>query len=237
MLKTSFYIMSVVLCMACNMEQKQPTDTLNKQTFNYKNFELKPGDLLFQDSDCGPFCESIEKVTKGIYGSSFSHVGMVISKNDSSLSIVEAITEGVVETSLDSFFIRSFDHDNNSKVAVGRLNDEYLHLIPKALNFAKSKIGIAYDGVFDINNEDYYCSELIYYAFAYANNNEPVFSLQPMTFKDPATDKTFPIWADYFNDLNMEIPEGKPGLNPGGMSMSKHIKMVYFYGKPDGYNR
>ena len=56
-----------------------------------------------------------------------------------------------------------------------------------------------------------------------------------MTYKDPATNSTFPIWADYFQDLNVPIPEGEPGLNPGGMSTSDYIDIVHFYGKPEGY--
>ncbi|MHC4724324.1 MAG: hypothetical protein ACYS9V_08765 [Planctomycetota bacterium] len=40
-------------------------------------FEPKEGDLLFQDLDCGPLCDAIEKVTTGYQGSNFSHVGIL----------------------------------------------------------------------------------------------------------------------------------------------------------------
>ena len=88
-------------------------------TKNNEKFNLKEGDILFQDSDCGPFCESIEKVTFGYKGSKFSHVGMVIYNDSSELIVIEAISEGVVKTSLHDFLNRSFDAKNNPKVVVG----------------------------------------------------------------------------------------------------------------------
>ena len=160
---------------------------------------------------------------------------MVIPKGEGKYVILEAVTEGVVETALDSFFVRSFDENNNSKVVVGRMKNEHKHLIPNAIEFAKTKLGLAYDEVFDINNNKYYCSELIYDAFKFANNDEPIFQLQKMTYKDPETNELFPIWEEYFKKLKVAVPEGEPGLNPGGMSLSNYIDIVHFYGKPEGY--
>jgi len=204
-------------------------------SFDYSKFELKAGDILFQDIDCGPFCESIEKVTFGVKGSKFSHVGMVIPNNQDELVIIEAVSAGVKETPLDSFFVRSFDEDHNSKVVVGRMKAAHTHLIPEAIAFAKTRLGLAYDEVFDITNDKYYCSELIYDSFKHANEGQPIFQLQPMTYKDPETNEIFPIWADYFEELGVPIPEGESGLNPGGMSTSAYIDIVHFYGKPQGY--
>lgn len=204
-------------------------------TKNNEKFNLKEGDILFQDSDCGPFCESIEKVTFGYKGSKFSHVGMVFYNDSSELIVIEAISEGVVKTSLHDFLNRSFDAKNNPKVVVGRLKEQHQNLLKKAIEFSKTKLGLAYDEVFDITNNKYYCSELIYDSFKFANENKPIFELQKMTYKDPATNKTFPIWDDYFKKLGVAIPEGKPGLNPGGMSKSNYLDIVHFYGKPEGY--
>lgn len=236
--KELFFCLVLLLCCSCeSAKKKQPvqhTKTIAK--FDDSTFVLKPGDILFQDIDCGPFCESIEKVTSGIQGSKFSHVGMVISKGTDEMMIVEAVTAGVVETPLDKFFMRSFDENNHSKVVVGRIKQVYEHLIPKAIDFANTKLGFAYDEVFDISNDKYYCSELIYDAFKYANNDQPIFQLQKMTYKDPETQEIFPIWEDYFRQLNIPVPEGKAGLNPGGMSKSSYIDIVHFYGKPEGYD-
>ena len=43
-------------------------------TLKGQDFELTNGDLLFQDLDCGPFCDAIEKVTEGYRGAQLSHV-------------------------------------------------------------------------------------------------------------------------------------------------------------------
>jgi hypothetical protein len=198
------------------------------------DFELKEGDLLFQDSDCGPFCEAIEKVTFGYKGAKFSHIGMLIKDKDG-LKVMEAISAGVVLTPIDSFLNRSFDQEKNPKVMVGRLKPRNQVLIPRAIDFVYRKMTKEYDDVFDMENDKYYCSELIYDAFKSANNNIPIFALKPMTFKDPENNLTFPIWEKYFEELNSQIPEGAPGINPGGISTSKFIEIVHLYGMPDGY--
>ena len=56
-----------------------------------------------------------------------------------------------------------------------------------------------------------------------------------MTYKDPETNETFPIWESYFEDLKIRIPEDELGLNPGGMSKSNYVDIVHFYGIPQGY--
>lgn len=198
------------------------------------NFQLKQGDLLFQDVDCGVFCDAIEKVTFGFKGSKFSHIGFVVfdSIADDFL-VIEAVSSGVKKTSLQNFLNRSHDKNNNPKVVVGRIKNDFKHLIPKAVYYADKLIGKTYDDVFDINNDKYYCSELIYKIFYQANNNSQFFELQPMTYKDPDTEKYFKIWVDYFNDLKTPIPEGKPGINPGLISRSKNIDIVYKYGIVD----
>lgn len=197
-------------------------------------FKLQPGDLLFQDSDCGPFCTSIEKVTFGYKGSKLSHVGLVVDTNNQ-VTIIEAVSAGVVTTHIDTFLKRSYDAHGHSKVLVGRLVSDKMNIIPEAIDYANGKLGNAYDEVFDISNDKYYCSELLYYAFKVANDGEAIFELKPMTYKDPTTNETFPIWEQYFEEIGVEIPENKLGLNPGGMSKSDYIKVVYKYGKPEGY--
>lgn len=199
------------------------------------SFSLQEGDLLFQDIDCGPFCDAIEKVTTGHKGANFSHVGIVIKNEDGRLEVIEANGKGVNITSIDSFLVRSSDDDDNPKVVVGRLIKEMQHLIPKAIEMAKTKLGASYDDVFDINNDTYYCSELVYESFKKANAEVDVFKLFPMTFVDPDTHQAFGIWADYYKELKKDIPEGKPGLNPGGISRSKYVDIVHFYGLPSGF--
>ena len=128
------------------------------------NFQLQEGDLLFQDLDSSPLCDAIELVTPGYKGANFSHIGLVIS-NDGKLKVLEAIPPKVILTEIDDFLNRSFDKNGKPKVIVGRLKDEYNNTISKAIEVVNKKIGVDYDEVFLLNNEKYYCSELIYEAF------------------------------------------------------------------------
>ena len=196
-----------------------------------KNFKLQEGDLLFQDLDSSPLCDAIELVTPGYNGANFSHIGLVVLDNDT-LKVLEAIPPKVMITNLDDFINRSFDKNGNPKVIVGRLKKEFTNSISNAVSYSKSKLEITYDEVFLINNETYYCSELIYEAFL----NDSIFELKPMTFLHPKTKDTLKVWKEYYSDLNTNIPEGNPGINPGIMSLSNKIEMVHFYRIPDGLN-
>lgn len=228
--------MTLASLYACKAPNKG--DQIKKEIPNYNNqFDLKIGDLLFQDLDCGPFCDAIEKVTYGVNGASFSHNGLISKIDNGRIYVLEAVSKGVIETPLDSFLIRSLDINGNPKVLVGRLRDTFAMLGPQAVIRARTRLGAAYDDHFDIMNDRYYCSELIYYAFKEANEGKAVFQLRPMTFNDPDTKEPFPQWVTYYNDLNSLIPEGQPGLNPGSMSRSFYINIVHAYGMPAGWRK
>lgn len=193
-----------------------------------KPFQLKEGDLLFQDLDCGPFCDAIDKVTSGVNGIDFNHVGIVVADENGDLKVLEAVSAGVKETPMSKFLNRSVDEEGLPKVAVGRLaTPKTVDL--KAINDKKEKyLGKGYDRIFDIDNNSYYCSELVYFLFQDKDGN-PVFDLFPMTFIDPETGKTFEIWVDYYKELEKPVPEGEPGLNPGGISKSEKLNVYFPY--------
>lgn len=187
--------------------------------------ELREGDFLFQQLSCGPLCEAILAVTSGYEGQKFNHIAMVVSHQDT-LMVIEAIGKDVHLSSLPNFLARSA-----YPVYTGRLKQEYQQLLPAAVHFAKGQLGTPYDETFLYQNGKYYCSELIYDAFLAANRGEPVFELKPMTFKIPGRRTFFPVWKDYFGSRKMSVPEGFPGCNPGGISLSDKIEMrgIYLY--------
>ena len=133
------------------------------------------------------------------------------------------------------FLKRSLDEDYQPKVIVGRLKPEFGYLVPTVIRHAISLRGKPYDKVFDCNNDAYYCSELVYYSFMKANGGKPVFEMQPMTFVDPDTGETFEAWKEYFQELGVPIPEGQPGINPGGISCSTVVTIIHAYGLPSGW--
>ena len=188
-------------------------------------YNIKQGDILFQDMDCGPTCDAIEKVTKGWKGRNFSHIGLVDKKNDS-LYVIEAIGKNVHYTAIDKFLNRSKNSNGKPKIVIGRLKQESQHLLPGAFKFARQQLGTLYDDTFLYENGKYYCSELIYDSFKAANNNSPFFELKPMTYNDPETGRIFPVWEEYFKARDMPVPEGLPGCNPGGLSLSDKLDII-----------
>ena len=179
---------------------------------------LHSGDLIFVASENSDFERSIVEVTKS-ETLNFSHVG-IINVTDSGIFVVEAVPEkGVVYTSL-----QEFKNENiNGVLYIGFLKPTYKKYAKDALNRACSHLGKGYDYVFDFENDLYYCSELVYDAYAHASNDLHFFEIIDMTFKKEGTDELLPFWVEYFEKLNVFIPEGKPGVNPTGLSNSEKL--------------
>ena len=218
----NWFILFSCFCISCGINTNKEDTT----------FQLKVGDILFQDLDSSPICDAIELVTPGYNGANFSHIGLIVSDNDT-LKVLESIPPKVILTKLDNFLNRSFDQNGDPKVIVGRLTKDFSYSIENAVSFSKSQLNKEYDDVFLINNNKYYCSELIYEAFL----KDSIFQLQPMTFLHPKTMDTISTWKDYYSELRVKIPQNKLGINPGIMSLSDKIKIIHFYGIPDGMNK
>ncbi|MBI5541490.1 MAG: hypothetical protein HY951_15610 [Bacteroidia bacterium] len=193
-----------------------------------QNYSFKNGDIFFQDISCGPFCDAVNKVTYSCKDADFAHVGVLISDNNKWF-VAEAVSKGVILTQVDTFLNRALDKNKKPKVMVGRLKNNNSVVMPTIASI-KPFINKQYDDIFDISNDKYYCSELIYELFKDIKGNR-IFSLAPMTFKDPDTKQLFPIWKTYFDSLKVEVPEGKPGLNPGSISRSELLEIYTPYSK------
>ena len=192
-----------------------------------EQYQLKEGDILFQDLDKDSIDNAIEKVTKTSLKFNFTHVGIVV-KQQNELAVLEAISTGVQQTPITTFLNRNLKN-GKPKVVVGKLNEQFKPSLKEAIKHGKSLIGLPYDNVYKIGDNTFYCSELLYEMFHQANPNLIPFKLSPMTFKDSETNKTLPFWESYYADLDTEIPEGELGLNPNGMSISPNITLVYDY--------
>ena len=199
--------------------------------FSCTKQSFQVGDIFFQDLDCGPPCQAIEAVTSGYQGAQLSHCAIITSIGSSNHNTIltEAIGETVIQTTLNDFLNRS------NKEFVGRLKNEYQYMIPDAIAYIQTDLnGKPYDYIFDINDDTYYCSEIIYEGLKKADNTQELFSLKPMTFNEPGTDSPFVHWVEYYEELGHPIPEGELGLNPGRMSRSDAIEIVHVYEKPTG---
>lgn len=195
---------------------------------NTGDFKLQTGDLIFQEDCDSKTGNVIKEVTSSIDNYQFTHVGIVYIDENDSIFVIEATRPKVCVTPLSKYLYPD-DVKCYPKSVVGRLKSEYQHCIPQAIEEGFKLVGKDYDDGFILNNDKYYCSELIYDILMKANGGIPVFPLNVMTFKSPDTGKTSDGWVEYFKKYNLPIPEGEPGINPGAMSRSDVIDIVHYY--------
>lgn len=191
-------------------------------------FKLQSGDLIFQESYSNDSVgNAIKNVTQSAFNYHFTHVGIVyIPAEEDNIYVIEARPPIVRIVPLDSFLFPNEIMQCNPTSIVGRIDEKYQYCIPNALQEALKLIGKEYDYGFILNNDKYYCSELIYDIFLKANYGLPVFELNTMTFKEKNSNATDSNWIQYFRNNNLNIPEGELGINPGAMSRSKLIDML-----------
>jgi hypothetical protein len=210
-------VFSFVL-LSCNSNQKK------------NNFELKQGDLLFQDTGTGEIDNAIKDVTATSFSKNYSHVGMAMQK-DEKWFIVEAIPkEGICQTPLIKFLNRNKNKFSKSQTTVARLDSYYQPYISKAIEYGIERINTPYDEIFLWDDDSYYCSELVYKMFSSQDlpTDSIPFLTQPMTFND-STGNPMPSWATYYETRNHRIPEGIEGTNPNLMASSPRIKFIHDY--------
>ncbi|MCY4560276.1 MAG: YiiX/YebB-like N1pC/P60 family cysteine hydrolase [Chloroflexi bacterium] len=191
------------------------------------SFDLSRGDLLFQDL-AGDGATAIESVTAGYSDAEVSHIGMVVEARP--IKAIEAINPEVRLTALSEFLNRARDELERPRVFVGRLKSDFRHLIPRAIDAARSLIGRPYDRLYMPSEEAYYCSELVVDAFKCANDGNEFFPEHPMSFRNENTGQILPYWERYFSKLNADVPDGQSGSNPGSISLSDRIDIVHRYG-------
>jgi len=191
-----------------------------------EGFRLQTGDLLFQVGESSGLNEAIAGVTIGESDIHYTHVGIVSVENDS-VFVIEATPPEVCITPLDSFLRRSATLAEKPLVAVGRLKQEYRETIPQAIVRAKTLLKKPYDFVYSPDNNAFYCSELVTYSFM-DRQNRPVFESVRMNFRD-ANGNLPAYWIAHFEKYNAEIPENCPGSNPGDLSRSDKLEIVYHY--------
>ncbi len=212
-------IFSIVL-ISCNSNQKKDA------------FQLKQGDLLFQNTGTGEVDTAIKDVTATSVSKNYSHVGMAMQK-DGKWFVVEAIPkEGICQTPLKKFLNRNKNKFDKSQTTVARLDNYYQPYFSKAIAYGLERINTPYDEIFLWDDTSYYCSELVYKMFSTQDLPKDAipFLTHPMTFND-STGKPMPSWVTYYKTRNQPIPEGIEGTNPNLMASSTKITFVHDYEK------
>ncbi|HEY3390264.1 MAG TPA: YiiX/YebB-like N1pC/P60 family cysteine hydrolase, partial [Prolixibacteraceae bacterium] len=183
------------------------------------NLDLQTGDLLFCSPTSSALSKAIDQATQTGNETHFDHIGIVDIKNDTVYVLHAAPKKGVCRESLAQFF---FSYKEKVTISIYRLNDKYAKAIPAAIKKGYTLLRQPYNYSYIIKDKGLYCSEYIYEIFA----ADSIFTLNPMTFKDPQTGQFLAGWVDHYKKLGIPIPEGEPGCNPNGMAASDKIELT-----------
>lgn len=133
--KTCILFIFAFVLISCNSNQNN-------------DFEIKQGDLLFQNTGTGEIDNAIKDVTATSFSKNYSHVGIAMKKNEQWF-VLEAITEeGICQTSLIKFLNRNKNKFNKSQTTVARLDSYYQPYISKAIEYGVERINTPYDEIF-----------------------------------------------------------------------------------------
>ena len=182
--------------------------------------DLRNGDLVFQASEDGAMTDAIHASTDRGTELSFSHVG-IVQVEGKTVSVIEAVSQGVTKTSLEDFLAASAWVDGKPAVRFYRLWNHDESVANAAVERALGYIGRPYDYAYAPGDSALYCSELVYECYLEPDGSH-IFTPLSMTFKDSSGE--FPqFWLDLFERLGQPIPEGEPGTNPNAMSLDPVI--------------
>ncbi|KHJ48956.1 hypothetical protein D918_00062 [Trichuris suis] len=166
-------------------------------------------------------------VSCGIKDQAIFHVSMLTSGH----TIVHATEQnGVVSESLFNYLKRMVKDGCGMRVSIMNVLHQPLPVRQRAVNWAQSKVGCAYNDIFNENcinskgQEAYYCCQLIRKAYE-AAVGVPVFTLHPLNFTN-ADGFIDPYWKKYFNERNMDVPINECGSHPSRLAASENLEKL-----------
>lgn len=177
--------------------------------------QVHNGDLIFVSAGESALSNAIDRVTKRDSSTNFSHV-VLIEKFRNKAWVLHAGSKNGSEI----ITLKSFANNNlHRNLEIFSLNSAYHKSIPNAIKQAHSMLGKPYNFSYVLNDTSYYCSDFVERAF----RADSIFKLEPMTFMNPKTGAIDSVWIDYYQHFQMEVPQGKPGCNPNGLSKSDKL--------------
>ncbi|MBO4752578.1 MAG: hypothetical protein J5526_07525 [Bacteroidales bacterium] len=192
---------------------------------------IETGDLLFVglpldysvEGDTASMASAIAAATGDEAQVNYIHVA-ILEKTPDTIYVIDAtLKRGVARYPLDTmkedFRLRSGDYPI---FTVKRLkkNKEGERWIAKAREYE----GRGYDLAFLPDNEEQYCSELVWNSYL-DKKGEHIFHSAPMNFK--SADGSYPpYWVWLFSRIGMPIPQDVEGTNPNDMARDEHLITV-----------
>lgn len=173
-------------------------------------YKPKEGDMIFQSL---PFGE-LTKVIEGVTNSPYSHVGLLVKKNNV-WYVREAIGE-VKDTLLYLWVLRG----RGDSFAVFRLKEPYQKSIPKMMKKSEAFLGCPYDFHYGLDDEKIYCSELIFKAYKYATHKNlgKLVRLKELNWKPH---------EKFILSIENKIPLNREIITPQDLSEAKELYLVY----------
>lgn len=182
--------------------------------------DIQNGDLIFVSAGNSELSRAINDVTQTGEATSYTHMG-IVEVNDKGIWVIHSAPEkGVSRESLDDF--KKGDGETQRQLVLYRVIDTGYYPVKEAVVRANLLVGSPYNSTYIMEDTGYYCSEFIYAIFSTSD----LFSLNPMTFKDPESGETLPAWKEHYAKMGIPVPEGKPGCNPNGMAANTKLRKV-----------
>ena len=188
------------------------------KALKYNN--IKNGDLVFVTAQKENLSGAINRVTQKNATDNYDHIG-IIEKNKNAIFVLHAAAKGGSQKESLKNFIKN-QSEGNAEIYLYRLKSEFQYSIPEAIKKANSLLGKPYNFNYIFNDETLYCSDFIERIF----RNNHIFELKPMTFINPKTGKTDDFWLKFYQEKNLEVPEGKMGCNPNGLAGSEKLLII-----------
>lgn len=182
----------------------------------YWKYEPQEGDILFQSLPPSRLVNAIE----GVSESPYSHCGLVAKQNGRWV-VLEAY-HNVEETPLKDFVFRG----RQQGFVVYRLKPEYRQFIPATIENARTYLGRPYDVRYRIDDEQIYCSELIYKAYLTASGQQlgRLTRLRDLNWR--------PHEATIAHFEGGPAPLDREMITPKDMARSSLLTPVYSYALP-----
>jgi len=180
----------------------------------YRNYTPQDGDIVFQSLPHSRLVNAIE----GVSGSPFSHCGLVARR--AGVWVVYEAYDGVEVTPLKEFIFRGRKHG----FAVYRLKPRYQPYVPKIIERTTGYLGRPYDSRYRMDDENIYCSELIYKAFRDATGGEQLGAF--VRFGDLP-------WQPYENTIRYyeggPVPIDRQMITPKDLAAADQLDMLIAY--------
>ena len=192
---------------------------------------IQSGDLIFVglpldytvEGDSASMSDAIVAATGDEDQVNYIHVAILEVSDDTTWVIDATLKHGVARYPLDTmkeeFRLKNGDYPI---FTVKRLKDNKRR--KQWIANAREYAGRGYDLAFLPDNDEQYCSELVWNSYLDKEGNH-IFKAAPMNFK--AADGSYPeYWVWLFSRIGMPIPQDVEGTNPNDMARDEHLVTV-----------